>query len=161
MVGLEKTFLILPLPAFLSLVQSCFRYVLPAAPLSANAVSLRTAASDLPSSSPPLAKRIPSCSSLPQQPGAVPCAAKLWLCAPAVSPALAMFSDAITACFQNEISQISQKEQQKKKCVKTQSRYPGNLYSVNVPGLFVKLWGLNLCPKWRWHSPDGLVPGVS
>lgn len=106
-----KTFLELPLPAFLSLVQSSFRCILPATPLSANAVSLKTAASDLPSFS-PLARRIPSCSSLPQQPGAMPCAAKLCLCAPAVSLALAMFSDAIAACFQNKISQISQKERE-------------------------------------------------
>lgn len=84
-------------------------------PLSANAVSLRTEASALPSSPPPLEGRIPSCSSQPQQPGAVPCAAELSLCAPAVSPALAMFSDAIAACFQNKIFKISHKERAIKK----------------------------------------------
>lgn len=105
-----KTFLKLPLPAFLSLVQSSFHCVVPATPPFANSVPLRTAASDLLFSSPPLARRIPSCSSLSQQPGAVPGAAKLCLCAQAVSPALAMFSDAIAACFQNKISQVSQRK---------------------------------------------------
>lgn len=85
-------------PAFLSLVHSSFCCFLPATPLSANAVSVRNEASALPSSPPPpLERSVPSCSSQPQQPGAVPCAAKLSLCAPAVSPALAMFSDAIAA----------------------------------------------------------------
>lgn len=132
-----KTFLKLPLPAFLSPVQSSSHCVLQAISLSAIAVSVRTAASHLPFCSPPLTRRIPSCSSLTMLLEATRCAAKLFLRAPAVSPTLATFSDVIAACFQNKFSQISQKIKaiKKNKVRKMKSRYSGNLCSVNITGL--------------------------